>query len=293
MGVHTAIEWADSTLNLQMGCLGCELWDRAAKVRTCYAGNLVQRHAGQPGWPAQFERPEIYPKRMDQGARWVSLTGRTRPDKPWLDGLPRVIFLNDLGDTFSEGLPEDWLAEFLHPLGKLDAIVLVLTKRVQRAQEFFDCYPAPVNFRLGVSVTDVTTARARLPILSATQVPGRFISAEPWLGPGAIPASLLQGIEWVILGGESGQSSPGGGPRPSNLDDLRGSIDAAHQANAAVFVKQLGTIPMGPDEDLLQIVGMRSKKGNDWNEWPADLRVREMPASFGGVAPLARALGIE
>src|SRR4051812_33920511 len=107
MGNKTSIEWADSTLNLEMGCDGCEL--RNDQTDTCYAGKLTDRFAGLTGWPEAFDKPKLFLHRLDGALRWSDLTGKQRPEKPWLNGLPRIIFLDDMGDTFTESLPEDWL----------------------------------------------------------------------------------------------------------------------------------------------------------------------------------------
>ena len=104
MGQTTKIEWCDSTLNLLVGCSGCELFPDH-----CYAAELVGRYAGQKGWPADFTKPELFLDRLNMALRWPDLSGVERPDKPWLDGRPRMIFVNDLGDTFSPAVRVDQL----------------------------------------------------------------------------------------------------------------------------------------------------------------------------------------
>jgi len=105
MPKDTNIHWCDSSVNLMMGCDGCELWREGS--RHCYAGTLTLRHAGRKGWPESFDRPRLFPERLAGALRWPDLTGTARPGKPWLDGLPRVVFVNDMGDTFTESLPPD------------------------------------------------------------------------------------------------------------------------------------------------------------------------------------------
>lgn len=83
MGETTAISWCDSTLNLMMGCNGCELW--AGDIRTCYAGVLTERHGGGRGWPTEFRKPKLFPQRLADGLAWRDLRGVHRPEKPWLD----------------------------------------------------------------------------------------------------------------------------------------------------------------------------------------------------------------
>ena len=89
MTIKSSIEWCDSTVNPTMGCDGCELWSTTNKI--CYAGRIHDRQAGQPGFAPDFEHVTEFPGRMAEAAVWPDLTGQTRPKKPWLDGLPRMI----------------------------------------------------------------------------------------------------------------------------------------------------------------------------------------------------------
>jgi hypothetical protein len=96
------------------------------------------------------------------------------------------------------------------------------------------------------------------PTTCAGPRPTRASSAEPLLGP--LPALELTYIDQLIIGGESGP-----GARPMDLGWVRELISNARQSGTAVFVKQLGTHWAG------------SGKGNNWNRWPDDLRIREFP----------------
>jgi hypothetical protein len=94
--------WADDTVNTETGCDGCELWDPKNKVRISYAGLQTERMLSKgplKGWPPAFDEPKIFPGRIAAAARWTDLTGTARENKPWLNGLPRMIFVNDMGDT--------------------------------------------------------------------------------------------------------------------------------------------------------------------------------------------------
>jgi protein gp37 len=143
MSITTDIQWCDSTLNLQMGCDGCELWNPKAGVRKCYAGQLTERRSPTKGWPDKFGLPRIFPERIAQTPKWKDLTDTDRPDKPWLNGLPRLVFLNDMGDTFTKSLPIDWLEEFIPALENTPHIYIVLTKRADRMRTFFRSRPVP------------------------------------------------------------------------------------------------------------------------------------------------------
>src|SRR3989442_14506181 len=114
--IGSIIGWCDDTCNIEMGCDGCELWDPKNGVRICYAGLQTERMVSKgprEGWPESFDKPTIFPERVRENARKRDLTGTRRPEKPWLDGMPRVIFVNDMGDGFTASLPEDYLAPYL------------------------------------------------------------------------------------------------------------------------------------------------------------------------------------
>src|SRR2546422_6701998 len=130
MAMDTKIQWADSTLNLQMGCNGCELWIPSLGVKKCYAGNIIEHYAHKNGWPDSFEQPKLFLSRPGPALKLPDLTGVPREHKPWIPPeLPRTIFLDDMGDTFSEDLPVDWLAPYLDQLEASPHIYIVLTKR--------------------------------------------------------------------------------------------------------------------------------------------------------------------
>src|SRR2546426_2262742 len=147
MGLRTLIQWTDSTGNLEIGCDGCELWIPEKGIKICYAGKLTELHAGQPGWPESFDKPTLFPERLQQILRWSDLRGTVRSDKPWIPPeLPRLIFLDDVGDTFSESLPLDWLAEHLPAMAASAHIYIVLTKRPASMRDFLRRPPVPRTF---------------------------------------------------------------------------------------------------------------------------------------------------
>lgn len=253
MGKTTAIEWCDSTVNLQMGCDGCELWakNKQAGKRTCYAGLLTQRYGGKKGWPAAFDKPALFPERLKEALAWPDLTGvRGAFRKPWLAGLPRHIFLDDMGDTFTESLPLDWLLEHIPAMEASPHVWLFLTKRSSRMYKFFtECLGyVPGNFMLGVSLTNNSTLmRAAWLRRIKDRFPDAvtYLSCEPLLG-----MLDLDGLAWkdggpgwgwkkmvdgVIAGGESGP-----GARPCHPDWLRYLRDRCMASGTPFFFKQWG-----------------------------------------------------
>jgi protein gp37 len=154
---------------------------------------------------------------------------------------------------------------------------------------------------IGVSCEDQATADARIPPLLRTPAGVRFVLCEPLLGPidfqGSTPAcdgsgvvaDWLEGLDWVMVGGESGP-----GARPCQVEWVRSIVRQCKEAGVACFVKQLGAnyvdAPNGiggrqarPDPGLVPAIKrLRDPKGGDPSEWPIDLRVREFPGAKGG-----------
>ena len=235
MGKETDISWCDSSVNAQMGCNGCELWTKHTK--TCYAGVMTEQYAGRKGWPDAFDKPKIFPDRIAKAARWPDLTGKDRPDKPWLNGLPRLIFLNDMGDTFTEGLSINWLDPYMETMINSPHIHLVLTKRVRRMMQYFTAYGGvPDNLWLGASVTDQATARGRLQYLNKIEAKVKFVSYEPALSPVDFePFFVWHQISWLIDGGESGR-----GARQTPAGVFANTRDMCKKHGVAYFHKQNG-----------------------------------------------------
>lgn len=136
-------------------------------------------------------------------------------------------------------------------------------------------WPLP-NVWLGVSVEDKERADKRIPELQATPAAVRFLSVEPLLGPVGIRPylewSATGGIDWVIVGGESGP-----GARPCDVAWIRSIVAQCKAAGVPCFVKQLGAKPRGPEQSVPDWVARLNSKGGNWEQWPEDLRVREMP----------------
>jgi protein gp37 len=246
----------------------------SASESHCYAASLVGRYAGCPGWPTSFDKPEFFAGRIELACRWSDLTGKDRPEKPWLNHHPRTIFVGDLADVFTESLPADWLAPYLTAMAQAPHIWILCTKRPSRARQFFEKHARPPNLWLLTTVTGpATTSR----VAELLRVPGmgvRGISLEPMLGPidldacgatgtKAIPAQngggRGRGIDWLILGGESG---PGAHPMQPEWAKL--VRDQCIREGIPFFFKQ-GSAANWPSF-------------NDFASFPDDLQIRQMPA---------------
>lgn len=289
MGDHTKIQWCDSTLNLMMGCDGCELASNIGSG-TCYAEILTARRGGgkNKGWPVDFFKPQLFEHRLDAALRWPDLTGTARADKPWLDGMPRMIFLDDLGDTFTESLPLDWLAPHVPRMAASPHIYLFLTKRPSRMAEFWRGYGSvPANCWLGTSVILNTARLAELVKIEGARL---YASVEPMRKPLDL-SRYLPRVSWAIFGGESGT-----GAAPLDVAWLREGVAQCRAAGSAPFVKQLGSAvvssdsadwaghrggvrPTGRGLEERWHIRYADRMGGDWSEWPVDIRVREIPTA--------------
>jgi len=268
MGIKTAIEYCDSTINPIMGCTGCELYNSDASKNHCYAATLINRYAGRKGWPRRFNQPELFPTRLEKAIKWGDLTSKQRPDKPWLDGLPRIIFVNDLSDGFCPDVDSaEWLAPHLPKMAASPHIFLLLTKWPHRMRAFCADHPLPYNVWPGVSVLqqkdlwridqllEISATRYWLSIEPLLGV----IDLRPWIGGSdgtadgrtddthcvrcgevwgeghECPPGFGLRPNWVIIGGESGP-----GARPMQPGWARSLRDQCQVAGTAYFFKQWG-----------------------------------------------------
>ena len=191
MSDRSAIEWTDATWNPVTGCTkispGCKF---------CYAETFAERFRGVPGHP--FEQGfdlRLMPHRLEQPLRWKR---------------PRKIFVNSMSDLFHEDIPINYIARVGDVMRRADwHLFQVLTKRHRRMRALLSSELRAMgdlpNVAYGVSVENQRHGLARLSELRQTEARIRFLSIEPLLedlGP-----LDLDGIDWVIVGGESGAHS--------------------------------------------------------------------------------------
>jgi protein gp37 len=146
----------------------------------------------------------------------------------------------------------------------------VLTKRSTRLPRVAEKLDWPSNLWMGVSVED-SRELSRVDDLRAVPAAVRFLSCEPLIGP--LDGLDLTGIDWLIIGGESGSDS-----RPMELRWVRDLLRQCQQPGVTTvpFVKQLGAVA-GRALDA-------GSKGGDWERWPEDLRFRGFPTAVGAAA---------
>jgi len=287
MSTTTSIEWTrgddglpGKTWNPVTGCSkvspGC---------KNCYAEAVANRF-----WKGRkFTDVQCHPERLDQPLRWRK---------------PSRIFVNSMSDLFHEDVPFSFIKDVwlvMHEAHQKHGHTFqILTKRPERMLEAigprgFGWYskegvvPCPEpGIWLGVSVENQET-RWRIDVLREVPAAVRFLSLEPLLED--LGALDLSGIDWVILGGESGP-----GARPCNVEWIRGIVRQCKAASVPVFVKQLGSHPhylVGDRDtcggrlrcssgDWRASLMPSDRKGGEISEWPEDLRVREFPRDHEG-----------
>lgn len=206
---RTAIEWTDKTWNPTVGCNkvspGC---------KHCYAETLTRRFPNH--FKSGFEFT-LHPERLQEPKRWRK---------------PSRVFVNSMSDLFHERMPFEFLLEIFEVMEECPQhIFQILTKRHERMVELASELPWPGNVWLGVSVENQNYVH-RVDYLRRTPAVVRFLSCEPLLGPLKLN---LDGIHWVIVGGESGP-----GHRPIEADWVRQIREQCHTSGVAFFFKQWG-----------------------------------------------------
>jgi len=176
---------------------------------------------------------------------------------------PRRVFVNSMSDLFHVDVPESFVASVFDVMREAHWHEFqVLTKRADRLLSLSRQLPWPKNVWMGVSVENVRFV-GRIDSLRQTPAAVKFLSLEPLLGP--LPGLDLRGINWVIVGGESG---PHARPmRPEWVADIR---DQCHRAGVAFFFKQWGGV-------FKKRTG-RELDGRTWDEMPSERSTVALPA---------------
>jgi protein gp37 len=235
MSTQSGIEWTESTWNPLTGCTkispGC---------KHCYAERLALRlqAMGQPNYANGF-RLTLHDHMLEQPFGWKR---------------PQMIFVNSMSDLFHEGVPLDFIQRVFDVMRRASWHTFqVLTKRSGRLLELDSEIDWPSNVWMGVSVENQSYT-FRMEHLRGTAARVKFLSFEPLLGP--LPALDLRGLDWVIVGGESG---PGARPMAEEwVIDIR---DQCLADGVPFFFKQWGGVRKKQAGRVLS--------GRTWNQLPA------------------------
>ena len=228
------IEWTDATWNPVTGCNkvspGCKF---------CYAERLSKRlkATGMAKYRNAFA-VTLHPDTLEIPLRWRK---------------PRSIFVNSMSDLFHDEVPDDFIGAVFDVMTRADwHRYQVLTKRPERVASLNSTLLWPAQIWQGVSVENQDYAH-RIDLLRDTAATVKFLSLEPLLGP--LPNLNLEGIDWVIVGGESGP-----GARPMQPDWARDIRDQCLDAGVPFHFKQWGGV--------FKKRNGRELDGRTWDEMP-------------------------
>lgn len=257
MAQDSHIEWTDSTWNPVVGCTkvspGC---------KHCYAERMAKRLAAIA--QAALDRGENpgraanYLHVIDHNGRWnneVFLDESALTD-PLHWRLPRTIFVNSMSDLFHEQVPLSFVKRVFEVMNRCPQHRFqVLTKRPETAEKWSSQLNWTSNIWLGTSVESALVTD-RIQHLRKTGAKIKFLSIEPLLS--AIPNLKLQGIHWVIVGGESGP-----GARPMEAAWVTQIRDRCVAEGVPFFFKQWGGVNK-------KRTG-RELDGRTWDQMPGDV----------------------
>ncbi len=233
MATVTTIEWTEQTWNPVTGCTkvsqGC---------KHCYAERIADRFWSD----RQFTEVRCHPERL-------SYPGSVR--------RPTRFFVNSMSDLFHEDVPVDFIeAVFAAMTASPRHTFQILTKRSERLSKVSATLRWPRNVWMGVSVEDERVIE-RIDHLRMVPCAVRFLSLEPLIGP--LERLDLRGIDWVIVGGESGP-----GARPMKAEWVRSIRKQCRDSDVPFFFKQWGGIFKKRTGRLLD--------GRTYDEYPATHR---------------------
>lgn len=277
MSDKSAIEWTDATWNPTTGCdrvsPGCDhCYALSLAARLKKMGSKDYKQDGDPRTSGPGFALQVHPDRLDQPLKWRK---------------PRRVFVNSMSDLFHPKVPDEFIAQVWavmsmarhhtfqvltkrprrmrglvgHPMFKL----MVNTARLERcvsvlpdSRQADGTYAWPLrNVWVGTSVEDQQRADERIPALLATPAAVRFLSCEPLLGEVNLHADDLGGLDWVIVGGESGPDH-----RPMDQWWVTVLLTQCIEGGVPFFFKQWGgRTPKS---------GGRLLHGRTWDEFPQE-----------------------
>lgn len=254
MGDRSGIQWTGTTWNPTTGC------DRTSPgCDNCYALTLAKRlkAMGQSKYQADGD-----PRTSGPGFALTCHDDALELPLRW--GRGRLVFVNSMSDLFHPDVPVQFIEKVFDVARRTPQHTYqVLTKRAKRLAQLAPEFDWPANVWMGVSIeNDRYTFRGRH--LATTGAQTKFLSCEPLIGP--LPSLDVDGLDWVIVGGESGKSA-----RPLDLGWVRDIRDRCAGARVSLFVKQLGAV-------WSRNAGLGNGHGGDIDTFPEDLQVREMPS---------------
>ena len=217
---ESTIEWTDATWNpttgcdqTSPGCDNCYALTMAARLKAM--GQAKYQTDGDPRTSGPGFALSIHPDTLSIPHRWSN---------------PRMIFVNSMSDLFHRDVPVEFMRDVFAVMADTPRHTYqLLTKRSKRLSRLADVLDWPPNLWVGVSV-ETQQYGFRIDHLREVPAAVRFLSIEPLLGPVSVD---LDGIDWVIVGGESGSSC-----RAVDPESVRGIRDACIDSGTPFFFKQ-------------------------------------------------------
>lgn len=284
MGEDSKIQWTNHTFNPWRGCAkvseGC---------KNCYAEHFVTKRQGLPVWGQDAARKVAAESTWREPVKWNRQAER--------DGVRARVFCASLADIFEEYTGPDAPAVAL-ARARLFRLIddtphliwLLLTKRPENVLPFVpDRWLAswPENVWSGFTAENQARFDERWAQAQKIPAPVIFTSIEPQIGPVVLPPDYLARGQrvWPFIGGESGP-----GARPFNPAWADRIVSQCKAAGVPVFVKQMGSRPRWDNPQTEDRISLHfdDRKGGDMQEWPEDLRVREVPAFASDPAACGR-----
>jgi protein gp37 len=255
MSTQTSIEWTEQTWNPAVGC---------SKVSPacdhCYAEAMAKRLQAMDvkGYENGFALT-LLPNRLQEPLKRMKST---------------IYFVNSMSDLFHEEIPDDYIRQVFDVIQRAPQHTFqVLTKRAERMAAFFQDHQPPRNAWLGVTVENREHGLPRLYWLR--QVPAfiRFVSVEPLLED--LGRVNLEGIHWVIVGGESGPKA-----RPMQQEWVLNIKCQCDEQSSAFFFKQWGGWGVDGKKRAKKLNG-RLLQGRTWDEVPIEVKTSYHSTSGG------------
>lgn len=234
MATFSAIEWTESTWNPVTGCTKV-----SAGCLNCYAERMAKRlkAMGQARYKNGF-KVTLHPEALKEPYGWKK---------------SRVVFVNSMSDLFHKDIPTDFIQKIFTVMNENPQHTFqILTKRSERLRKLAPELCWPDNIWMGVTVEDNDNI-SRIDDLRMVAAAVRFLSVEPLIGP--VPDLDLEGIDWVIVGGESGP-----GARPMKEEWVFDIQEKCGVLNVPFFFKQWGGVNKKKSGRILQ--------GQTWDEYP-------------------------
>jgi protein gp37 len=241
MAQNSKIEWTESTWNPVTGCTKI-----SAGCKNCYAERMALRlrAAGSPNYANGF-KVTLHSHALEIPLRWKQ---------------PRTIFVNSMSDLFHKDVPFDFISKVFDVMCRASHHRFqILTKRSGRLLKLSSKQIWSENIWMGVTVENADCT-FRIDDLRETGAVIKFISFEPLLGP--IPNIDLEGIDWAIVGGESGPKARPMKPRWAT--DIR---DQCLSADVPFFFKQWGGVNKKKSGRILD--------GRMWDAMPISIQEKE------------------